>query len=313
MNLQALRNSEFISERSFGHISSFNFTRKAFQSGIWNDITTKARGLFLDNRTGRVVARAYNKFFNVGERPETSLKSLKENLRFPVRAYKKENGFLGIMSLDPVSGDVLYCTKSMVSGGAFNEIFEGVCKEVFLRDRIDFELLTKTMAAYNVSLVFEVVDPVNDPHIIEYEKPQLYLLDAVFNTDDFRAFSYEDLRAIAAEAGIPCKQLIHTYTSWDELETDLERIKSVDYQCRGEYIEGFVLQDAVGFMFKIKTGFYKKWKHLRAALPGIVKSNVVIHPERYTAEEQDILAKMIAYVNQTGMTNIVAVRRGIGA
>ena len=46
-------------------IVSLNFTRNAFQDGIWNDETIKARGLFINKVDGDIVARSYNKFFSV--------------------------------------------------------------------------------------------------------------------------------------------------------------------------------------------------------------------------------------------------------
>lgn len=62
-----MRNSKYIQEKQFGPISSFNFTKTAFQRKIWNGLTTHARGLFIDTSKMEVVARSYNKMFNIGE------------------------------------------------------------------------------------------------------------------------------------------------------------------------------------------------------------------------------------------------------
>ena len=67
----ALRSNRYIQEKKFGNISSFNFTNKAFYDKVWDEQTTKARGLYLDTMKGKVAARAYDKFFNINERPET--------------------------------------------------------------------------------------------------------------------------------------------------------------------------------------------------------------------------------------------------
>ena len=100
MLLQELRNSRYIQEKMLGDgVSSFNFTHNAFEKGIWNNITTQARGLFIDTINERIQARSYNKFFNKEEREETRFGYLVQNLKFPVQFYKKENGFLGILSL----------------------------------------------------------------------------------------------------------------------------------------------------------------------------------------------------------------------
>lgn len=42
-----------IKEKSFGVISSFNFTRDAFYNKAWDDVTCKARGLYINKRTGK--------------------------------------------------------------------------------------------------------------------------------------------------------------------------------------------------------------------------------------------------------------------
>lgn len=62
-----MRKSKFISEKKFGDISSFNFTRDAFYKSVWDAQTIKARGLFIDTVNGKVIARSYNKFFSPQE------------------------------------------------------------------------------------------------------------------------------------------------------------------------------------------------------------------------------------------------------
>lgn len=91
--IEYMRASKFVNEKSFGNISSFNFTRQAFDNKEWDGITTKARGLYIDTKHNEIVARGYEKFFNFNEMSETKPESLSRNLVFPVRAYVKENGF----------------------------------------------------------------------------------------------------------------------------------------------------------------------------------------------------------------------------
>ena len=67
-----LRNDNGIKERKLADgISSFNFTSKTFKKKNWNDRTVKARGLFINTNNDEIVARSYDKFFAIGERPET--------------------------------------------------------------------------------------------------------------------------------------------------------------------------------------------------------------------------------------------------
>lgn len=58
----ALRRNKYIREKKFSNISSFNYTDQAFHNRVWDEQTTKARGLYLDTVKGKVVARAYDKF-----------------------------------------------------------------------------------------------------------------------------------------------------------------------------------------------------------------------------------------------------------
>lgn len=93
-----LRQNRYVQEKRYGNISSFNFTKTAFYDRVWDEHTTKARGLYINVPQQKVVARAYDKFFNVNERPETKFDMLQYKLSFPAVAYVKENGFLGIVS-----------------------------------------------------------------------------------------------------------------------------------------------------------------------------------------------------------------------
>ena len=90
----ALRESRYVQEKKYGNISSFNFTKTAFYDKVWDEQTTKARGLYINIPKQKVVARAYDKFFNINERPETKFDMLQHKLVFPAVAYVKENGFL---------------------------------------------------------------------------------------------------------------------------------------------------------------------------------------------------------------------------
>ena len=61
-------------------IISYNFKRDVFYRRDWNDLTCKARGLFVDAKTEKVIARSYPKFFNWGELDFVKSENLKKNL-----------------------------------------------------------------------------------------------------------------------------------------------------------------------------------------------------------------------------------------
>ena len=114
----------------FGNISSFNFTSIAFYDKIWDEQTTKARGLYLDTFKGKVAARAYDKFFNINERPETKFDMLQHKLQFPVTAYVKENGYLGIVSYDEYNDDLFIASKSTIDSQFAQWLKEAVYNQI---------------------------------------------------------------------------------------------------------------------------------------------------------------------------------------
>ena len=65
--VESMRKNRYIYEKEFGRVSSFNFSKQAFEKGVWDNITNKARGLYIDTVDYKVVARSYNKFFSIEE------------------------------------------------------------------------------------------------------------------------------------------------------------------------------------------------------------------------------------------------------
>ena len=256
----AMRASKFIKEVKEDEISSFNFTREAFQGKEWNSVTTRARGLFVDVPNQRIIARAYDKFFNIGEREETKLEWLKRKFVFPVTAYKKENGFLGLVSYNPYKDDLFIASKSTTKGE-----HAGYIKEI-LNSTISPEAI-EAIKGYakenNVTFVFEVIDPINDPHIIEYPNQKLVLLDIVYNSPLFKKYTYEEVQVVANIVGVECKEKAVVFNDWAEFNKFYADCHKNEYLYNGKEIEGFVLEDANGYMTKMKLNYYNFWKFLR--------------------------------------------------
>jgi predicted kinase len=131
----SLRANRYIQEKKFGNISSFNFTNKAFYDKVWDEQTTKARGLYLDTFKGKVAARAYDKFFNINERPETKFDMLQNKLQFPVTAYVKENGYFGIVSYDEYNDDLFIASKSTIDSQFAEWLKEAICNQITVENR----------------------------------------------------------------------------------------------------------------------------------------------------------------------------------
>lgn len=267
-----LRSNRYIQEKKFGNISSFNFTNKAFYDKVWDEQTVKARGLYLDTMKGKVAARAYEKFFNINERPETKFDMLQYKLQFPVTAYVKENGFLGIISYNEYEDDLFIASKSTIDS-EFAQWFKDM-----LHEKVSSENLTK-MKEYikenNVSFVFECVDMKNDPHIIEYPESELFLLDIVRNDMEFSKYEYDQMVDIANQFGLTHKEKAFEIATWQEFYDWYYDILEEDYEYNGRKIEGFVIEDSVGYMTKLKLAYYNFWKFMRSISHEAIRSGYI--------------------------------------
>jgi 2,3-cyclic nucleotide 3-phosphodiesterase len=250
---------------------SMNFTEKVFRKRIWDDLTIKARGLYVDRETGEVKARSYNKFFNIYQTgiKEVSKNFLMNNLKFPLKAITKYNGFLGILSVDKETEEFIFATKSTMSGdhaGYFRKIFEKLNKN--LKNYLK-EILLKN----NASATFEVISSL-DPHIVKYDKDELFLLDFIENKlhingiDIDEAFSEEmkmKLQNKLLQENISdehfffakIEKIIETFEELEEFNKKADELKN---------IEGYVYKDQDGFMFKYKNKFYNDWKRRRGLI-----------------------------------------------
>lgn len=266
--VEEMRHSKNIYEKAFGRVSSFNFTKQAFEKSEWDSITNKARGLYIDTVDYKIVARSYDKFFNINERPETKFNNLRYKLQFPVTVYVKENGFLGIVGWNPETEDLLITSKSSPTGefsGYLAKALYSIYGEETMQKIKDY------IKEHEVSFVFECCDMVNDPHIIEYPESKVVLLDVVKNQVEYEKLHYNDLVSLADDMGLIVKEKAYEIASWEDFFVWYNEVISEDYMYNGENIEGFVIEDSVGYMTKLKLHYYKFWKRLRGVAQSVLK------------------------------------------
>lgn len=243
-------------------IISYNFSKDVFKKKEWDDVTCRARGLFVDYLSEKVVCRSYDKFFNWGERPETEEEALKQNLKFPCNVYLKYNGFLALVSYDTKNDDFLICSKSST-----DSYHVDIIKTVMDEIGVDKDALKQIVKTYDFTLVFECCDSIRDPHIIKYDRPHLYLLDLInngFNTIRIGSGKhYANSMFIASQVkGIEYKANVATFHSFDDIiEFMGKTIENLDWA-----EEGVVIEDANGFMVKLKSTYYRLWKYVREHL-----------------------------------------------
>lgn len=267
--VEDLRKNKYVFERDLGNgIYSFNFSKAAFYNNAWDNMTTQARGLFIDTKHNKIVARSYNKFFKINERKETNLDELENNLVFPVKFYLKYNGFLGILSIN--DGEFFFATKS-TNTGDYVEYFKTIFYQKYNDKQI--KTLKDKILQDNITIVFEVIDPINDPHIIEYREQNIVILDMIYNATDYFKIPYDSLKQFADEYKFEVKELIYIADNLNEFKDIYANIISTDYQLNGEYVEGFVIEDNNNFMVKTKTSYYDTWKYIRTKMENALKNH----------------------------------------
>jgi predicted kinase len=269
--VRTFRKSKYVVEKQFGNISSFNFSRQAFNEKIWTDSTTKARGLYIDTLQNKIFCRGYEKFFKINETEETKLPTLARNLQFPVTVYQKENGYLGLISYDYYNDDLFFTTKSTPDGD-YAVHFKNLFKCMVKNTQRDF--LKQFLKDCKSTLAVEVIDPLFDPHIIKYTKSKIVCLDLIKNSLEFAKFNYTILQNLANALELDCKVHIQTINNWECFENFIDRAAkhSDRFSDNGEHIEGWVLEDNSGYMTKLKSNYYNVWKGLRGAAYSTIKS-----------------------------------------
>lgn len=275
-------------------IVSYNFTRTAFEGNHWNQLTVLARGLFV--KDDKVVARSYDKFFNWGENDTVTSRALHDKLVFPVRAYRKENGFLAIIS--SFKNHLMPCSKSTNSGD-----FVGYIKEqLTLLPKGTKDKMYAYSKEHDCSFVFECIDPVNDPHIVRYQFPHLVLLDIIKNDFTMQKLPYDGadghcLRSVATDMGLEFKAHDYTFYSWQELFNFVKEQNNI-FTPWEPFIEGWVFEDANGYMVKYKTPTYRWWKRNRSILEKMQHRHEV--KPVYAAEEDVLLFELLDRLEKEG-------------
>lgn len=263
-----LRNNPYIKETKYYNISSFNFTSKAFYKGIWDNQTVRARGLFFNTVNNEIVIRSYDKFFNINEKEETKIDNINNKISYPLTAYVKYNGFLGLVGYDKLSNSLLITSKSNPDSeyaNYFKNIFNDTLTEEQQKELVEFIKIN------NVTLVFECIDPINDPHMIKYDKKKIVLLDIVNNDINFSKKPYEEVLKFANRFNLEVKEKAKVFNNWSEFYNWYNEVIQEDYKYNNEYIEGFVLEDSNNFMFKLKLSYYKFWKQMRTLSKEVLK------------------------------------------
>lgn len=213
-----------------------NYSKSAQIDHMWNEVTTKCRGLII-NMFGTIVSRPFEKFYNMEELVEMGVKIPD----LPFDAYEKMDGSLGIMYW---VNDVPYlCTR-----GSFNseqgkhgtELLHTKYKDIW--NRFD----------KNKTYLFEIIYP-EDKHCIVYgpDVDDIFLLAVIDTQTGEETDSIDNYR--------DCLSVTKHYDG-------IKDWKNIREQFNGDNREGFVIRFSNGFRMKLKYEQYFKIHFLRSML-----------------------------------------------
>ena len=290
--LDAMASNDLVRVKESGvpGVVACNFTRKAFYKGAWDAQTVRARGLFLDKNTGAVVARGYDKFFNIGQSgaPATirdlateAAREARDNECYNVTMRKKHNGFLAIVAA--VNGNLVVLSKSGIT--AYSREAERI-----LRAQIGdagCERLRRILADNNLSATFECISK-RDPHMVYYRDDKMIFLDFIHNAPDYDPMpldaAFTAIRKVDPSMPVAESKTLAYWWMWENA-TDLANIITrMAEKASREHSEGYVVSYGDGRMAKIKTRWYTRAKWLRLMVQNAILRDNYEPSKRESAE-----------------------------
>jgi RNA ligase len=221
-----------------GDLSIFNYTAKAQYEGTWNFFETVSRGLIINSKTGEIVARPFDKFWNWLERGKRSSSHI-------VTVTEKVDGSLGI----------LYRTNNgykIATRGSF-ESEQAKWAADFLGDNFSMPDLPDEL-----TLLFEIVYPENRV-ILDYGGREDLVLLAARNrlTGDYLPF-FPSVYELADRYGFSLPRVF----TFNDITGIIEKTGMMGL----EEGEGFVVEFSDGQRFKFKADRYLE---LHKAISGL--------------------------------------------
>lgn len=208
-------------------LSIYYYSRNTQFENKWDEVTSMCRGLVLD-REGNVIAKAFNKFFNLEEHSPESIPNE------PFDVFEKMDGSLGI--LFNYKGEWIMATK-----GSF--ISEQAVKGMELLKKYRYEALP-TGHTY----LFEIIYPENRI-VCQYDFEDLVLLAVIDNHDGYELRIHDDVMLMG---GNRIKNIC--------LNLGFRLVKKYDGINDYRTLKSLISDDREGYVIRFKNGFRMKVK-----------------------------------------------------
>lgn len=240
-----------INRQVYKNLVSFKYTDMTIYKRDWNNVTLRARGITFDSITGKVLARPFDKFFNLEELVNLDTGEYKQT----AEVVKKYLGFDNLYNdyihqkftvTDKIDGSlgILFYTGQewlVKTSGAFDSE-QAVWANVwcFKKGNIDISLLDKSK-----TYLFEIIYN-EDPHPIKYDFEGLVLL-AIIDTETGKEDDYISVKETAERLNVRCTEAIEL----DDFNELIEYAKTLPNNK-----EGVVVTFENGFKLKLKGDAY---------------------------------------------------------
>jgi RNA ligase len=210
-------------------LSIYNYSREVQFQEKWDDITLMSRGLILD-KEGNVIARGFNKFFNLEEH------SPEEIPNEPFEVFEKMDG-------------------SLIIGFVYNGEFHTATRGSFTSEQsIDARKIVDEMKVSNIfkegySYLFEYIAP-NNRIVVDYGDWRELVVLTIIDNKTNEEVKYPELISMACEGF----RVVNRYLGiedYTQLKSKIEGNK-----------EGYVIRFKSGFRVKIKGDEYVRLHRL---------------------------------------------------
>ena len=263
-----------------GRLVLYNYSDKCVFDKKWNKYTLNARGTVYELSTGKVVAKAFPKFFNFSELPPSKSRNLAKKTDFSTS--EKVDGSLGVVYF--YDGDWQVNTRGSFNSDQAIEGFE------ILNSRLNYNL---DHLDESVTYLVEIIYPENKI-IVDYGSERKLVLLGAYYTPSGLEIHYDFVMETSNRVGMEIVKK-YDFKSIDELIAVQERLPSTE--------EGFVVRFSSGERFKFKSLQYLKiarllshltplhlWEHMQQ---GIVNKQVLMElPEEFRPEIDAVVTQL---------------------
>jgi len=207
----------------------YNYTPRVQYERLWNDVTIQTRGLILDS-SGNIIAKPFNKFFNVEEVDMNNIPKL------PFDVYTKMDGSLGILYF---IGDKPF----MATRGSFTSEQSVRANQMLLNKYAH----TINMFDKSKTYLFEIIYPENRI-CVDYGGAEELVLLAIIDRSTGADCELEDIgfKVVEKHDGI----------------NDISVLKSLEKPNS----EGFVIRFSNGYRLKVK---FEEYVRLHRIVTGV--------------------------------------------